>query len=52
MKSGGYKISALDVEREILGLDYISEAIVFGVPDEEYGERVTATVVLRKASFL
>jgi malonyl-CoA/methylmalonyl-CoA synthetase len=48
IKSGGYKISALDIEREILGLDYISEVMVVGVEDEEFGQRVAAAIVLRK----
>lgn len=47
MKSGGYKISALDIEREILGLDYVAEVMVVGVEDEEFGQRVAAAVVLR-----
>lgn len=46
MKSGGYKISALDVEREILGLPYISEVMVCGVEDDEFGDRVAAAIVL------
>ncbi|CAN9275721.1 unnamed protein product [Alternaria alternata] len=33
IKSGGYKISALDVERELLSLPYVAEAMVVGVPD-------------------
>lgn len=47
IKSGGYKISALDIEREILSLPYISEVMVVGVADEEFGERVAALVSLR-----
>jgi malonyl-CoA/methylmalonyl-CoA synthetase len=47
LKSGGYKISALDVERELLALPYISEAMVVGVPDDEFGQRVGAAVSLR-----
>lgn len=47
IKSGGYKISALDIEREILGLDYVSEVMVVGVADLEFGERVAAAVVLK-----
>lgn len=47
IKSGGYKISALDVEREILSLPYVSEVMVVGVPDLEFGERVAAVVSLR-----
>ncbi|PGG96985.1 hypothetical protein AJ80_09758 [Polytolypa hystricis UAMH7299] len=47
IKSGGYKISALDIEREILGLRYIAEVMVVGVADEEFGQRVGAVVSLR-----
>jgi len=47
LKSGGYKISALDVEREILGIQYVSEVVVVGVDDEEFGQRVAAVIVLR-----
>jgi malonyl-CoA/methylmalonyl-CoA synthetase len=48
IKSGGYKLSALDVEREILALPYISEVMVVGVEDEEFGQRVAAAIVLRE----
>ncbi|KAF1358646.1 putative AMP-binding enzyme [Lizonia empirigonia] len=48
IKSGGYKISALDVERELLGLPYISEAMVVGVADEEFGQRVAALIALQE----
>ncbi|PGG96964.1 hypothetical protein GX51_07569 [Blastomyces parvus] len=47
IKSGGYKISALDIEREILGLSYVSEVMVVGVADDEFGQRVAAVVSLR-----
>lgn len=47
IKSGGYKISALDIEREILGLDYVAEVMVVGVEDEEFGQRVAAAIVLK-----
>ena len=47
IKSGGYKISALDIERELLSLPYIGEAMVVGVPDDEFGQRVAAVVTLR-----
>lgn len=50
IKSGGYKISALDIERELLNLSYISEAMVVGVPDEEYGQKVAAAITLRDVS--
>lgn len=46
IKSGGYKISALDVERELLNLGIIDEAVVLGLEDEEWGQRVAAVVTL------
>ena len=48
LKSGGYKISALDIEREGLGLPYIHEIMVVGVNDDEWGQRVAAVVSLRE----
>ena len=49
IKSGGYKISALDIEREIMALPYVAEVMVVGVPDEEFGERVAGAVCLKGA---
>jgi len=48
IKSGGYKISALDIERELLSLPYVAEAMVVGVADEEYGQRVAALISLQE----
>lgn len=48
IKSGGYKISALDIERELLSLPYVAEAVVVGVPDEEFGQRVAAILSLQE----
>ncbi|KAF2642347.1 putative AMP-binding enzyme [Massarina eburnea CBS 473.64] len=48
IKSGGYKISALDIERELLSLPYIAEAMVVGVADEEFGQRVAALLSLQE----
>ncbi|KAE8375051.1 hypothetical protein BDV26DRAFT_24522 [Aspergillus bertholletiae] len=47
IKSGGYKISALEVERKMLGLDSIQEVAVVGLTDEEWGQRVAAVVKQR-----
>lgn len=47
IKSGGYKISALDIEREVLALPYVAEVMVVGVPDDEFGERVGAAICLK-----
>ena len=52
IKSGGYKISALDIERVILDMSKIKECAVLGVPDEEYGERVGALISLHKGQTL
>ncbi|KAF1993756.1 fatty-acyl-CoA synthase [Amniculicola lignicola CBS 123094] len=48
IKSGGYKISALDIERELLSLPYVAEAMVVGVPDEEFGQRVAALISIQE----
>jgi malonyl-CoA/methylmalonyl-CoA synthetase len=49
LKTGGYKVSALDIEREILEHPRVAEAIVVGVDDHEFGQRVAAAVVLKEA---
>ncbi len=46
IKSGGYKISALEIEATLLDHDAISQCAVVGVPDETWGEAVAAAVVL------
>lgn len=45
IKSGGYKISGLDVETELLKLPYVKEVAVVGVPDKVWGEVVAAICV-------
>jgi malonyl-CoA/methylmalonyl-CoA synthetase len=47
IKSGGYKISALEIESVILESARIREVAVVGCPDPEWGERVTAFYVLK-----
>ena len=44
IKSGGFKISALDVEREVLTCPLVGECAVVGLPDDTWGEKVTAVV--------
>ena len=44
IKSAGYKISALDVERVLLSHPQIHECAVFGITDEKYGQVVSALV--------
>jgi malonyl-CoA/methylmalonyl-CoA synthetase len=45
LKSGGEKISALEIEDVLLRHDAVGEAAVVGVDDEEWGQRVIAVVV-------
>ena len=44
-RSGGYKISALHVERLLLAHPDIKEIAVVGVIDEVYGQKVSAIIV-------
>jgi acyl-coenzyme A synthetase/AMP-(fatty) acid ligase len=46
IKSGGHTISALDIEKEILELDYVSEVMVVGIEDSELGRRIAVAIVL------
>ncbi len=46
IKTGGYKISALEIEEVLRGHPYIEECAVVGLPDDEWGERVCAALVL------
>ncbi|MGK4001657.1 AMP-binding protein [Sorangium sp. So ce1036] len=45
LKSGGYKLSALEIEEALREHGAIAEVAVVGVPDEAWGERVVAVVV-------
>jgi malonyl-CoA/methylmalonyl-CoA synthetase len=47
LKTGGYKVSALEIEEVLLTHPAIAECAVVGKEDEEWGERVCAAVVLR-----
>jgi len=40
IKSGGFKVSALDVETALLAHDSIQDVAVVGVPDMTWGEKV------------
>jgi len=48
IKSGGYKISALDIERHLLEHPDIAEVVVVGVADITWGQKIAAVVVLRQ----
>lgn len=45
IKSGGFKISALDVEKQLLTHPNISDVAVVGVPDLTWGQKVAAVIV-------
>jgi malonyl-CoA/methylmalonyl-CoA synthetase len=47
IKSGGYKLSALEIEAALLEHPNIRECAVIGLPDDTWGEAVTAVVVLK-----
>jgi malonyl-CoA/methylmalonyl-CoA synthetase len=44
LKTGGYKVSALEVEEVFREHPAVTDCAVVGVPDEEWGERVCAIV--------
>ncbi|KAI1904169.1 hypothetical protein AGOR_G00002920 [Albula goreensis] len=52
IKCGGYKISALEVERHLLAHPDITDVAVIGVRDATWGQRVTAVVQLKKGKNL
>ena len=45
IKTGGYKVSALEVESEILESPDVARCAVVGVEDEVWGQRVAAAIV-------
>lgn len=50
--SGGANVYPAEVERVLMLMDDVTEAAVFGLPDERWGEAVSAAVVLRPGSGL
>ena len=52
IKTGGHKVSALEIEEALREHSAIAECAVVGLPDTEWGERIAAAVVLRDASAL
>jgi malonyl-CoA/methylmalonyl-CoA synthetase len=45
IKSGGYKISALEIEAVLLRHELVDQCAIVGIPDPEWGEVVSAAVV-------
>ncbi len=46
IKSGGYKISALEIEEVLRLYDSIDDCAVVGINDEEWGELIVAAIVV------
>ncbi|KAJ8252680.1 hypothetical protein COCON_G00219920 [Conger conger] len=52
IKCGGYKISALEVERHLLAHPFIADVAVIGVRDAIWGQKVTAVAQLKPGKSL
>jgi fatty-acyl-CoA synthase len=50
VKSGGEWISSVDLENNLMAHPAVAEAAVIAIPDEKWGERPLAVVVLRDGS--
>jgi malonyl-CoA/methylmalonyl-CoA synthetase len=49
LKTGGFKVSAVEVESALREHPAVADCAVVGCPDEEWGERILAAVELRPA---
>jgi malonyl-CoA/methylmalonyl-CoA synthetase len=52
IKTGGFKVSALEIEEVLRTHPAIAECAVVGTPDDEWGERVSTAVELRPGTTL
>ena len=52
IKTGGFKVSALEIEDVLRLHPAVAECAVVGVADEEWGERVAAAIELRPSAVL
>jgi malonyl-CoA/methylmalonyl-CoA synthetase len=52
LKTGGHKVSALEIEETLRAHPAVAECAAVGVPDLEWGERVAAAVVLKDGGAL
>lgn len=51
IKSGGYKISALEIEEVLRQHPEIEECAVVGIPDDEWGELIAASIITQEPNF-
>jgi malonyl-CoA/methylmalonyl-CoA synthetase len=52
LKTGGFKVSALEIEDALRTHPAVAECAVVGIPDEEWGQRVCAAVEVRRGQAL
>jgi malonyl-CoA/methylmalonyl-CoA synthetase len=52
IKTGGFKVSALEIEEVLRTHESIEQCAVVGAPDPEWGERVCAAIILRDGKTL
>ena len=52
IKTGGYKVSALEIEETLLTHPHVRECAVVGMPDPVWGERVVAALVMQEGASL
>lgn len=50
--TGGYNVSPSEVEAVLLRHDGVAQCVVVGLPDRQWGEQITAFVVLREGHHL
>jgi malonyl-CoA/methylmalonyl-CoA synthetase len=52
LKTGGHKVSALEIEEVLRRHPLVAECAVVGVPDAEWGERIGAAITTREGAAL
>jgi malonyl-CoA/methylmalonyl-CoA synthetase len=52
LKTGGHKVSALEIEEALREHPAVADCAVVGVPDDEWGERIAAALVLNSGDNL
>ena len=52
LKTGGFKVSALEIEEELRTHPAVGECAVVGIPDVEWGDKVSVAIELRPGASL